>query len=90
MSTQLTLASIPVPPLPVVAAHDVPLKTSTVPFWPEAMQNDALRHVTLLSMFVVPLATFVQVVRLVVVTIVPPRPTAVQVCVPGRHEIECR
>ena len=33
-----------VPPLPVVAVHVVPLKTSTVPFWPTAMQNDVLRQ----------------------------------------------
>jgi hypothetical protein len=54
------------------------------------MQNDVLRHVTLFSMFVVPDVAAVQVDRFVVVTILPPRPTAVHVCVPDRHEIECR
>ena len=32
----------------------------------------------------------VHVVRFVVVTILPPRPTAVHVVVPGRHETACR
>ena len=89
-STHETLARKTPPPLPVVAVHVDPLKMSIVPFWPEAMQNDVLRQVTLLSMLVVPLVTFVHVTRSVVVTMEPPRPTAVHVVVPGRHETECR
>jgi hypothetical protein len=53
------------------------------------MQNDVLRHATLFSMFVVPEVITVHVVRSVVVTILPPRPTAKHVVAPG-HEIECR
>ena len=73
-----------------MAVQELPLKTSIVPFWPDATQKLVLRHVTLFSMFVVPLVAFVHVTRSVVVTIEPPRPTAVQVVVPGRHETECR
>ena len=76
--------------MPVVGVHVLPLKMSIVPFWPEAMQNVVLRQVTLSSMFVVPLVAFVQVRRSVVVTIEPPRPTAVHVVVPGRHETAWR
>src|SRR4051812_43472075 len=54
------------------------------------MQNDVLRHVTLFSMLVVPDVCTVQAARSVVLTIRPVRPTATQVVVPGRHEIECR
>ena len=54
------------------------------------MQNVVLRQRTLFSMLVVFDVATVQVTRSVVVTIRPPRPTAVQVVVPVRHEIPCR
>ena len=54
------------------------------------MQNDVLRQRTLFSMFVVFDVSAVHVVRLVVVTILPPRPTAKHVVVLGRHETACR